>query len=113
MREVPAMTVMDVERHCEALFETDATVFVETCAVDGGGLVSLTVESASMPVTVDGWTTFQARLVGSAESAIKTPGRHRAYHAGRAFWVNITPQSRRGSLVAYGAFVLEPRREFV
>jgi hypothetical protein len=107
------MTVMDVERHCEALFTTDETLWVETLAVDGGDLVALTVDSASMPVTVDGWTTFQARLVGSIENAINTPGRHRAYHAGRAFWVNITPQSRRGSLVAYCAFVLEPRREFV
>jgi hypothetical protein len=107
------MTVVDVAHHCETLFLTDQPLWVEVCAVDGGGLVSLSVDSASQPVTVDGWTTFRAGLVGSADGAISTPGLHRAYHAGRAFSVNLTQVARRGSLVAYAAFVLEPQREFV
>jgi hypothetical protein len=64
-------------------------------------------------VTVEGWTTFHARLVGPADEAISTPGLHRAYHAGRAFSVNLTQVARGGNLVAYAAFVLEPEREFV
>jgi len=107
------MAVVDVARDCETLFMPDEALLVEACAVDGGGLVTLTVDSASQPVTVDGWTTFDARLVGPTEEAISTPGLHRAYHAGRAFSVNLTQVARRGNLVAYSAFVLEPEREFV
>jgi hypothetical protein len=107
------MTTIDAERCVEAVLTPDEPLYVETLAVDGGGLASLTVESVSRAVTVDGWTTFSAMLIGPADSAISTPGQHRAYQDGRAFTINLTRLGRRGSLVAYSAFVLEPQRELV
>jgi len=107
------MTIVEMERHCEALFTTDQEVWIEACEVDGGGIVALTVDSATEPLTFDGWTTFSAQLLGPADAQLMTPGRHRAYHAGRAFTINLTRLSRRGSLVSYAAFVLEPTRQFV
>jgi hypothetical protein len=101
------------ERLQETLFSVDEPVVVEVCSVDGGGVVSLTVESATQPLTVDGWTSCSVRLVGRTDSEVRTPGRHRAYHQGRAFTITLTRLARRGSLVAYGAFVLEPERQFV
>ena len=106
------MTVMDLERRQETLFAVDQPMVVEACAVDGGGLVELTVESASQPITVDGWTSCSVRLVGRSGAQVRTPGLHHVYHQGRAFNVTLTRLARRGSLVAYAAFLLEPVRQF-
>jgi hypothetical protein len=105
------MAVMELDRQTETVFSIDETVWVEACAVDGGGLVPLTVDSATAPLTVDGWTTYAVRLVGSAD--LRTPGRHRAFLHGLGFTLSLTRESVSGNRVTYSAFVMEPERQLV
>jgi hypothetical protein len=108
---VVVMTVMELDRTSRSVFSVDETVWVEACAVDGGGLVPLSVDSTTAPVTVDGWTTYAVRLVGGTN--LMTPGRHRAHLHGLSFTVTLTRESMTENQVTYSAFVMEPEHQLV
>jgi hypothetical protein len=103
------MTITAVRPIHASVIEPGSELFVEAYAVDGGGLVSLTVESVSQLVASESLTTYYVRLVGTVDATLTTPGRHRVHQGDHDFSLNLTRIGRRGNLVSYAAVVVEAK----
>ena len=87
------MTMTPIRRHVEPsytrlhpLLGTQVTVIASV--LDGGGVVPLTVECLSDPVTWGGAMTYSLRLTGPADQRL-SPGRYEMVHTECSFVLSL------------------------
>jgi len=105
------MTVLPVSGHVEPTYallrclEGDE-VNVLASVLDGGGVVSLTLECLSTPVHWDGSVTYSARLTGPVDAPL-VPGRYTVHHEHTSFDLTLFAIAREDRFVHYEAYLSE------
>jgi hypothetical protein len=109
---VIAMTMTPIHRHVEPLYAqlrpllgTQVTVIASV--LDGGGVVPLTVECLSDPVSWGGAMTYSLRLTGPVDRRL-SPGRYEIVHAECSFLLSLFEVADEVLHVHYEAYLSEP-----
>ena len=105
------MTMTPIRRHMELsytrlrpLLGTQVTVIASV--LDGGGVVPLTIECLSTPVTWGGAMTYSLRLTGPVEHRL-SPGRYEVVHAECSFVLSLFQVAGDVQHVHYEAYLSE------
>jgi hypothetical protein len=105
------MTMTPIRRNVEPtyaalqpLLGTHVTVIAGV--LDGGGVVPLTLESLSTPVSWGGATTYSLRLTGPAGVRL-SPGRYELVHAECSFVLSLFHVADEATHVHYEAYLSE------
>ena len=106
------MTMTPIRRHIEPSYAAlrplvGSSVTVNASVLDGGGVVPLTLECLSTPVTWGGAMTYSLRLTGPAEHPLST-GRYEVVHAECSFVLSIFQMADEVLHVHYEAYLSEP-----
>jgi hypothetical protein len=106
------VTMTPIRRHVQPsyaelreLLGTEATVLASV--LDGGGLVPLTLECLSTPVSWGGALTYSLRVVCPADQRI-VPGRYELVHATCTFDLSLFAVAEDVRFVHYEAYLSEP-----
>lgn len=79
---------------------------VVASVLDGGGVVPLTLECLSTPVTFGGGTTYTVRLTGPVDAPL-LPGFHRCHHGDLSFTLSLAWFASEVRFVHYEADLRE------
>jgi hypothetical protein len=109
---VIAMTMTPIRRHMEPTYSALRPLLgghVTECAsvLDGGGVVPLTLESLSTPVSWGGATTYSLRLTGPTDVRL-SQGRYELVHAECSFVLSLFQVAEDALQVHYEAYLSEP-----
>ena len=106
------MTMTPIHRHVEPsyaqlrpLLGTQVTVIASV--LDGGGVVPLTVECLSDPVSWGGAMTYSLRLTGPVDRRL-SPGRYEVVHADCSFVLSLFEVADEVRHAHYEAYLSEP-----
>ena len=106
------MTMTPIRRHMEPSFAAlrpllGTHVTVNASVLDGGGVVPLTMESLTTPVTWGGAMTYSLRLTGPVDHRLST-GRYEVVHAECSFVLCLFQVADEALHVHYEAYLSEP-----
>ncbi len=106
------MTMTPIRRHVEPSYAAlepilGSEVTLVASVLDGGGVVPLTLECLSTPVTWGGAKTFSLRLTGPVDVRL-SPGRYEVVHTECSFVLSLFPVAEELLHVHYEAYLSEP-----
>jgi hypothetical protein len=106
------MTMTPIHRYMEPSYAAlrpllGSQVTVNASVLDGGGVVPLTLESLSTPVSWGGATTYSLRLTGPAGRSL-SHGRYEVVHAECSFVLSLFQVADEATAVHYEAYLSEP-----
>ena len=106
------MTMTPIRRHVEPSYAVlhpllGSEVTVMASVLDGGGVVTLTLEWLSTPVTWGGAVTYSLRATGPVEHRL-APGRYELVHADCTFMLSLFKVAEEVRFVHYAAYLSEP-----
>jgi len=106
------MTMTPIRRHIEPSYAAlrpllGSQVTVIASVLDGGGVVPLTLECLSTPVSWGGAATYSLRLTGPVENRL-VDGRYEMVHAECTFVLSLFAVAEELRFVHYEAYLSEP-----
>ena len=106
------MTMTPIRRHIDPSYAAlrpllGSQVNVVASVLDGGGVVPLTLECLSTPVSWGGAATYSLRLTGPVESPL-VAGRYEMVHAECTFVLPLFAVAEELRFVHYEAYLSEP-----
>jgi hypothetical protein len=109
---VIAMTMTPIRRHMDPSYSAlrpllGSSVTVSASVLDGGGVVPLTLESLSTPVSWGGATTYSLRLTGPTDVRL-SQGRYEVVHTECTFVLSLFQVAEEAMHVHYESYLSEP-----
>jgi hypothetical protein len=106
------MTMTAIRRNMEPTYSglrprLGSEVTVSASVLDGGGVVPLTLEYLSDPVSWGGAMTYSLRLTGPVDARL-SPGRYEVVHAACSFVLSLFPVADEVLHVHYESYLSEP-----
>ena len=106
------MTMTPIRRHIEPSYAAlrpllGSSVTVNASVLDGGGVVPLTIEFLSTPVTWGGAMTYSLRFTGPVDQRLST-GRYELVHAECSFVMSLFQLVEDAQPMHYEAYLSEP-----
>jgi len=105
------MTITPIRRHVEPSYAVlhpllGSEVRVLASVLDGGGVVPLTLECLSTPVSWGGAVTYSLRVTGPADHQL-VPGRYELVHQDCTFVLSLFKVAEEVRFVHYEAYLSE------